>query len=447
MSVTTRIDTDIVIAGCGPSGALLACLLARLGYGVVAVHAAPRPARIEGLGQRTIDVMRAHGLVRALSAVDKPVRRRAHWGGEAGDYNQEFIVSRDTFDAALIEDARSAGIVCIAGRCGTIQLDETGCVLDIETDDGSIGHVNARFFVEARGRAAPRVRSGGLHGPKTTGLIREVAASGVPGTVIEGFRDGWAWFVSSRNQAFLQIFVDSTQGLPKRDGLAAYHEQLCGHLKHIPQISRVNCTGPVISRNAMSLLSPDLVAGCSLRLGDAAVALDPLSGHGMFAAFGSALAACATINTILQQPGNADLAQKFYSDRAIHAAMRNARIGRDFYRLETAWRDQPFWAARSQWPDDEPAHEPAGSLPASIQHMPVVANSLITEAPVVVTADHPRGVWRVDDVALAPLLEMVRRSDRTGANELVEILAGQLKVRPIQVANALNWLRSAGAIS
>jgi len=447
VSDTIRIDTDIVIAGCGPSGALLACLLTRLGYDVVAVHAAPRPARIEGLGQRTIDVMRAHGLAGALSAVDMPVRRRAHWAGETGDYNQEFIVSRDAFDAALIEDARSAGVLCIAGQCGAIQLGDTGAILDVNAVDGGARQINARFFVEARGRAAPRVRSEGLRGPETTGLIRQVEAAAAPGTMIESFCNGWAWFVSSGSQAFMQIFVDSTKGLPKRDSLAAHHEQLCGQLKHIPQTAGVNCTGPVISRSSTSLLSAHLVTERSLRLGDAAVALDPLSGHGMFAAFGSALAASATINTILRQPGDSGLAQKFYADRATHAAMRNARIGRDFYRLETGWQDQSFWSARSVWPDDEPAHEPAGSQPPRIESMPVVANGLITQQAVVVTADHPRGVWRVDDIALAPLLEMIGQSADKGAGQLVETVAAQLKVRPIQVANAINWLRSAGAIS
>ena len=52
----------------------------------------------------------------------------------------------------------------------------------------------------------------------------------------------------------------------------------------------------------------------------------------------STTAASAVINTILTAPEDHDLAARFYCERAELGFRRNARIGRDFYRLEERQR-------------------------------------------------------------------------------------------------------------
>ena len=441
-------ETDIAVAGCGPAGALLAVLMARMGYRVTCIAAASRAARIEGLGQRTVDAMSAHGLSNALQAVDDPVARHAFWAGNSADYNQEFIVSRDRLDAGLLADMTDADVDVIAGRCTGRKIDKDHVEISVRTTEQERLSLKAGFFVEARGRAAPRTRDTGLRGPQTTALVRRMEPAGAPGTVVESLPDGWAWYVCDGKQALLQVFVDSSAGLPKRRELAQFHAALCRQAQGIAgRTAAVRSTGSVMSRNATTSLSGELVTARSIRVGDAAAGIDPLSGHGVFAAFGSALAASTVINTILARPGDGAMAMRFYAERCRHEALRNARIGRDFYRLVEDWRDRPFWAARCDWPDDEAAHGLADAGAIRIAQMPVVNRGFIEAHEVIVTPAHPRGVWRVDDVELAPLLLAARDLAGDPDTRFVAAVANRMNVQPGQIISALNWLRSVGAFA
>ena len=157
------------------------------------------------------------------------------------------------------------------------------------------------------------------------------------------------------------------------------------------------------------------------------------------------MAAAATVHTILTLPERRRLAEAFYCQRAEQSFWRNARIGRDFYRLETAWAERPFWAARRDWPDDLPAHPPPDQEPARIAAMPVIEDGVITERRVVVTADQTRGVWVVDNVPLADLLD--DPLSRQGAGEpALGALAERFAVRPTQVRAALRYLEGVGLL-
>jgi hypothetical protein len=200
--------------------------------------------------------------------------------------------------------------------------------------------------------------------------------------------------------------------------------------------------GPVATRAATPRLARTLLTETVIRIGDAASAVDPLSGHGVFEALGSALAASAAVHTILETPKSAPLARRFYEERTRLAFERFARVGRDFYRMETRWPDRPFWRARADWPDDGPAHAPALGAPARIEPRPVVADGLVVERPVVVTPDQPRGIWQIDGVPLAELLDALRDCEGTPLAESGAGLAARLDVTQAKLATALDWLRA-----
>ena len=134
------------------------------------------------------------------------------------------------------------------------------------------------------------------------------------------------------------------------------------------------------------------------------MAVDPLSGNGIFQALSSASVAPAVVNTLLRDPDGAALAERFYGERVAHIFTRFARIGRDFHRDEACWAQQPFWNACRQWPDDEPAHDSGTRRLLGVALRPVVDNGFIRERDVVLSSDQPLGVWRVAGVEVAPLL-------------------------------------------
>jgi hypothetical protein len=199
---------------------------------------------------------------------------------------------------------------------------------------------------------------------------------------------------------------------------------------------------PVVVRHAGTSRAQAPLEPARIRIGDAALALDPLSGHGVFEAFASATAAVPVVSTLLRRPGDAALARAFFEERVEQAFGRFARTARDFYRLEERWQGAPFWRVRRVWPDDLPAHASPSAAPPQIRTRPVIEDGFVVAREVMVTADHPRGVRVVDGVALVPLLRAVQ----TGEAATVEAAARCLDKPPGQVETALAWLRYRGLL-
>ena len=65
----------------------------------------------------------------------------------------------------------------------------------------------------------------------------------------------------------------------------------------------------------------------------------------------------------------------------------------------------PFWRARQRWPDDQLAHPETAPEFLGLRERPVLAGDRIRSRRVAVTSDQPLGVWHVDGVELAPLLQ------------------------------------------
>jgi flavin-dependent dehydrogenase len=430
---------DILVAGGGPAGCIAAIGLVGLGHRVRLITRPRRPS-VEGLSERVLRALEASGCGRALAAVGPAVRREASWNGATTAANQEWVVARERFDAALLQDAAAAGVELVADRI--TRIERTGDGWQAQSSGGQ--RWSSGYLVEARGRRAPGRR---IRGPATTALGRLFA--GVPTqarTAVAGFRRGWAWYASTGDGAgALQIVLSSAEPLPKRPGLPALFKALVDEIGPVwDWLGAGYAAGEVFARHADTSRAEAPIEDGLTRVGDAALAIDPLSGHGVFEAIASATAAAAVINTILRRPDDAELARAFYEERVCLAFERFARIGRDFYALERRWPDADFWRERREWPDDRPAHVPPSAAPPRIEHRPVIEDGFVVARRVVVTADQPRGVWQVDGVPVVELLDWRREhngDDSPGA------AAARFACTPGQVATALEWLRYRRLIS
>ena len=148
------------------------------------------------------------------------------------------------------------------------------------------------------------------------------------------------------------------------------------------------------------------------------MAVDPLSGNGIFQSMSSALQTPAVINTLIQTPERAALAKDFYQQRVEGLFYRFARTGRDFCRQEQQWPDRAFWAKRCDWPDNQPLHQTVTPDQVQIERRPVIENSTIRAAWVATTPDQPLGIWHIDGVELAPLIERLRISPQPAVDTL-----------------------------
>lgn len=429
-------EPRIVILGAGPAGGATAMGLRRLGYAVEVVSDWRRFAAVEGVSQRVLEGMRHAGLSRALEQAAVPARRRVDWNGTRQQLNQEYLLDRQLFDRALREDLLHAGVTVIEGRVRDVDSDAHGH--RVVLDSGQV--LQADFLVEARGRQAP-LTANRLRGPESVSLLNLwQGEAGEPLSAVESLDDGWAWMARlADGRCYWQITLDSsTASLPPRAQLPAY----CAQRRQQSALAcelfgeHVGVLAELHARSSTAILAGDCVGDTWLRVGDAAMAVDPLSGNGIFQSLSSALQAPAVINTLLRHPQRAALAKRFHQERIEQLFLRFARIGRDFYAQEQRGIDQPFWVPRRGWPDDQPIHAAADFRQLHVDRRPVIRDGLIDEADVVIGPDQPLGIWHVQGVELAPLVHGLQ------AGQPLETL---LSHRPVAQQSMLRaWLATQG---
>jgi hypothetical protein len=82
-------------------------------------------------------------------------------------------------------------------------------------------------------------------------------------------------------------------------------------------------------------------------VGDAALALDPLSSSGVHSAVQSAIDAASAIHTLIQEPTSAVLVADFLHRRLARRAARHAAYTGSFYRTAAESFETPFWTGRA----------------------------------------------------------------------------------------------------
>lgn len=433
----------IAVLGAGPAGVVTALGLHRIGYRVI-VLGEPRHFRaVEGVSSRVMSALQQAGLQRAMAAVLPASARQASWNGETRMANTEYLVDRQRFDDGLWEDLLAAGVTAVRARIGKVAESPDGGWL-IEGSGSAVGQQwQADFLVEARGRLAPHAGST-QRGPQTLSLLcqwqGEETPAG-PASAIESLPDGWAWMARLPDgRCYWQWTLDAgATPLPPRAQLPAW----CAARRQTAMAEDFFGTrnlwrgaqATVVARPSEPIRAMEPVQTGMIRVGDAAMAVDPLSGNGIFQSLSSALQAPAVIHTMRVAPERAELAAGFHRRRIAHLFERFCRIGRDFYAMESRWPQHPFWSQRSQWPDDQPAHrllEP-GELPR-IGRGPTLCGPEIIERELVFTPDQPLGIWQLDGVALAPVLR--------------DVMAGRLEVFDGLPAGRraifVQWLRQHG---
>lgn len=305
-------------------------------------------------------------------------------------------------------------------------------------DDGQV--LTADFLVEARGRQAP-LAADRLRGPETVSLLNVWQGSpGAPASAVESLEDGWAWMARLEDGRCYWQVTQEAAGLPGKAGLAAYCVTLRGRSALVAELFDDQALIPaqVHARSSTAILAGECVGQDWIRVGDAAMAVDPLSGNGIFQSLSSALQAPVVINTLLRRPERAELARQFHQQRVEQLFLRFARIGRDFYAQEQSRVGQPFWARRQGWPDAQPLHEAPDWQAVRVERRPVLRDGLVDEAEVVVTADQPLGVWHLQGVELAPVVRQIRSGRPVEA--VLSGLAGE------QQRSVRRWLGEQGLV-
>ena len=407
----TNTRFDIVVLGTGPAGSAAARGLASLGYAVLCLGQIRSPETIEGISERVVNALQHQGFTRALRVLSEPIPRQVLWNGATSAANTEYLVDRQQFDAALIEDLQQHG-VAVAQDWVSSATDD-GDAWQVTTQSGK--RFSGRFLIEARGRRANSDAPCLRRGPETVamGMRWTIPPTEIrtPGVMAFSHSNGWGWVVQDgRGMAFTQLSMAAERAAVKasQDAEAFIRRMLSDLGTANPLPGGAYPAEAAHYRGSTALLHDAIGTRNKLRIGDAAMAVDPLSGNGIFQSLSSAMAAPAVINTVLQRPEDSAMALRFYKDRCEHLFERFSRMGRDFYQLIDAERASAFWEERQNWPDQQPSHVQPDRVLGTAQR-PVINDGFIETKTVVITADQPLGVWRVNGQDAVELLQAKQR--------------------------------------
>lgn len=459
-----RAATDICVIGGGPAGSILATRLAQLGHDVCLVERAAFPRRHlgESLSPGVLPLLATVGAHAAVaSAGFTPVRSvGVNW--DQGPQTREdpiaqgLLVERGHFDRLLLEHARAAGVrVFQPATVAEKVLSDDGWKLRLKAD-GRAFEMRATFLADATGRAAllrsHRIRTG----PRTVALHAYWRGRALPVQPrIEAGQAEWFWGVPLPDGTYnTLVFLDAGRFRAERAKLLhAGFRELLGRSSLIAGCIGERMIGWVQAADATPYLDEECVTPRSIKVGDAALALDPLSSSGVQKAIQTSLSGAIVINTLLRRTETSDAALRFYRDRLREASERHGQWAAGHYATVAVQRPGEFWsdraalASRLSFPESAGQNVPDEtplvlSEKAAIVEVPCLDGEFVRLRPAVRHPALEGPVAYLGNCELAPLLQRVR----AGMNSR-EIALGWSPAIPLRAARDITrWLVARGVL-
>ena len=293
---------DVVILGGGPAGAAAAITAVGAGLDVVLLERANLPRHRPGETLHPgIEPLLAHLGARETILAAGYLRHVGTWvewdgpplfepfGADAGGSWRGFQVTRADFDARLLAVAAEGGVDVRQGCAAVAALTDGGRVTGVRTPHGAL---RARFTLDASGDRHWLARQLGirvLRGSRPLVVRYGYMAGDCPARDeaprIKADQDGWTWTGRLAPGLYQWIRLDRQPGrLPR-----AWRPSDLAGLSDAGPLRGADVTWRIAERTA----GPGFFL-----VGDAALVLDPASGHGVMRAMMSGIMAAHAIVTL-----------------------------------------------------------------------------------------------------------------------------------------------------
>jgi len=369
----STIRFDVAVVGGGVSGTATAIALRMRGFSVALIE------RRTSYYRRVAETL--HPQIKVLlSSLDlwddfvalrcaRAAARLSSWGNaqlDVADYifnphGNGWVVTRPALDVMLAGAAerRGVGLVREAKIRSYYKEDNNGSWVFTLSQNGTTSTMCCDFAVVATGRSSPLLR--GPHGRKISydQLVCMHADVAAPESwaaddyrpLIEATADGWWYSVlipDRRVTVALMTDADLARHISRQhDSRKAMLTSLLRHARHTKErlAGELNFLAVPIVVAANTYRSENIAHCGKLMVGDAALAIDPLSGQGTYAALDSGIRAAEAISAYHKIGSKAllDYARDEYQLFNELLVQRSA-----YYRLEQRWRNSPFWTRRHQ---------------------------------------------------------------------------------------------------
>jgi flavin-dependent dehydrogenase len=357
---------DVCVVGGGPAGAALALRLAQLGRRVAIAEKVgfPRPHIGEAITAGALPLCEALGVKHAVESAGflRSEWATVDWAGELRRYQPHggagLLVDRARFDALLLSTASAMPGVRLyqPARVVRAKRDADHWIIALHTGET----LRASYLAEASGRAHVLHRARRRLGAPTLALyayFRDAPGCDPAETWVEAGPSAWYWGSPIPGGEFnATVFVDPR---PSAD-----YEALVRASKLLgPRLRDAHRSSEIRTCDATAFADRSPVTSTFIKVGDAALSVDPLSSQGVETAIGTALHAAVVLNTMIDRPDDTDLAIEFYRSRIQRSGDFHAAAAAEFYRRQAAIDAGAFWTRRASVERPGPARE--GLAPGS----------------------------------------------------------------------------------
>ena len=437
--VADRVDADVCIIGGGPAGAATAIRLAALGHDVVIVEATRLSSQqigaslppgilpmLDVLGVR--DLVETAGFVRFTDLLvlwdgSRPEIR--HRPGPAGLH-----VDRARLDPLLLQFVQNSGVRVIRpARADRPRRNDNGRWVTLARGQQTLHEISSDIVVDASGGRRMDIGTRTRLSMPTVALYArwQLHGSAAPEGCVEAGAREWMWCAPLDDGSIVAaLFVDAgrIKG-SSRETVTRLYAGLIQRSRLLgPRLSRGE-HGPVEVCDASSWTAVPSAGPGFVRVGDANIALDPLSSQGVQTAIASALQAAVVVNTMLRRPASTHLAAEFYNARQSERASTHHAMASGFYRQMLGKSDAEFWRSRAAEPVSTRGPATTTALQAEYR-IKLAAGAVIRPAPVALgdfieqrPALHHRAaagpVAFVAGIELAPLLQKLDDGQTVGS--------------------------------
>ena len=443
------LEVEVCVIGGGPAGSTVARRLAMLGHKVCLIEASvfPRQHIGESLPPGILPLFDFVGLRQRIEQASflRPQSAIVRWGGLQRQLDftpgtPGFQVDRGHFDQLLIEAAKEAGVAVLqpARAFPSQRVNGDHWYVPVEYAGESL-KVKASFLVDASGRRSALPGRRRRTSKPTLALYaywRDVRIEGAE-TRVEAGPDEWFWGAPLPDLTFNAcVFINPSRCRVATGvrGLESFYRSLLAGSNLLRGCLKGELSSRVYACDASTYVVEQPVTSCSIKVGEASFAIDPLSSQGVQAAMSSAVHASIVVHTLMTSPANSSAALRFYRERQTETVEFHHRMAAHYYAEQSSVSPQSFWQERASPSSSDAARLNRGTPGTStsvqkvlgencrfrrsqsvrFEQLPCIVGDTIQS---VLSVAHPslkRPVAFIKNIEIAPLLNSINSEERVG---------------------------------